>query len=76
MSGESLAIFLAVGLIAGWLAGQILLATGSGVAGDLLVGVIGAFVGGWLLPQFGIQLGATVMLVIRLVRGGEGWHRR
>ena len=89
MSGESLLIILLVGLIAGWLAGQIVQGTGFGIIGDLLIGIAGAFIGGWLLPQLGLHLGsglisaiinATIgalllLFVIRLVRGGGGWRR-
>ena len=90
LSSESLLIILLVGLVAGWLAGQIVQGTGFGLIGDLLIGVIGAFIGGWLLPQLGIQPGsgtiaaivdATVgalifLLIARLVRGGNGWRAR
>lgn len=51
ISGESLLIILLVGLVAGWLAGQIVQGTGFGLIGDLMIGVIGAFIGGWLLPN-------------------------
>jgi uncharacterized membrane protein YeaQ/YmgE (transglycosylase-associated protein family) len=54
MSGESLLIILVVGLIAGWLAGQIVQGTGFGIVGDLLIGIAGAFIGNWLLPQLGL----------------------
>jgi uncharacterized membrane protein YeaQ/YmgE (transglycosylase-associated protein family) len=88
MSGQSLLIILVVGLVAGWLAGQIVRGTGFGIIGDLIIGIIGAFIGGWLLPQLGIQLGfgivaaiinATIgalvlLLVLRLVRGGGRWN--
>src|SRR4051812_36851010 len=57
MSGESLLIILAVGLVAGWLAGQIVQGTGFGIIGDLVIGILGAFIGGWLLPRLGIHLG-------------------
>jgi uncharacterized membrane protein YeaQ/YmgE (transglycosylase-associated protein family) len=87
MSGDGLLVILVVGLIAGWLAGQIVRGTGFGMVGDLIIGVVGAFIGGWLLPQLGIQLGtgmvaavinatlgALVLLwIIKLVRGGGGW---
>jgi len=90
MSGESLLVILFVGLVAGWLAGQIVRGTGFGIIGDLLVGILGAFIGSWLLPQLGIHLGtgvisaivnATVgavllLLLVRFVRGGGGWGRR
>jgi uncharacterized membrane protein YeaQ/YmgE (transglycosylase-associated protein family) len=38
-----------VGLVAGWLAGFIVKGGGLGLIGNLVVGVIGAFVGDWLL---------------------------
>ena len=77
-----------VGLIAGWLAGQIVQGTGFGIIGDLIIGVVGAFIGSWLLPQLGIHLGvgivaaiinATIgalilLLIIRIVGGGSGWR--
>jgi len=86
MSGESLLVILFVGLVAGWLAGQIVRGTGFGLLGDLVIGILGAFVGSWLLPQLGIHLGtgvisaiinATVgavllLLLVRLLRGGGG----
>ena len=90
MTSESLLIILVVGLIAGWLAGQIIQGTGFGLIGDLIIGVAGAFLGGWLLPQLGIHLGsgtisaiidATIgalilLLIMRLFRGGNGWRAR
>jgi uncharacterized membrane protein YeaQ/YmgE (transglycosylase-associated protein family) len=90
MSSESLLIILIVGLVAGWLAGQIVQGTGFGLIGDLIIGIAGAFVGGWLLPQLGVHLGsgtvsaiidATIgalilLLIMRLVRGGNGWRAR
>jgi uncharacterized membrane protein YeaQ/YmgE (transglycosylase-associated protein family) len=86
MSNESLLIILGVGLIAGWLAGQIVQGTGFGIVGDLIIGIVGAFIGSWLLPQLGIHFGSGIiaavinatigalilLLIIRLVRGGGG----
>ncbi|MHB1132484.1 MAG: GlsB/YeaQ/YmgE family stress response membrane protein [Chloroflexota bacterium] len=43
---------LVVGLIAGWLASRIMGAGGYGLIGDIVVGVLGAFAGGWLAMQF------------------------
>ena len=48
MAGESLLIFLAVGAIAGWLAGMLVKGYGFGLIGNVLIGVIGSFVGGWV----------------------------
>src|SRR5579872_2358346 len=88
LSSESLLIVLIVGLVAGWLAGQIVQGTGFGIVGDLLIGIVGALIGSWLLPQLGIHLGtgiaaaiinATIgalllLVVIRLIRGGGRWR--
>ena len=61
MSGESLLIILVVGLIAGWLAGQIVQGTGFAIVGDLIIGIVGAFIGSWLLPRLGIHLSAGIV---------------
>ena len=53
MSGESLFVILLVGLIAGWLAGKIVRGTGFGLVADLCIGIIGAFIGGWVFTEFG-----------------------
>lgn len=55
MSSESLLVILFVGLVAGWLAGQIVRGTGFGIVGDIIIGILGAFVGSWLLPQLGVH---------------------
>ncbi len=65
ISNESLLVILVVGLVAGWLAGQIVRGTGFGLIGDLIIGIIGAFIGDWLLPRIGIRpLSSTAPLVL------------
>jgi uncharacterized membrane protein YeaQ/YmgE (transglycosylase-associated protein family) len=90
LSNQSLLIIIIVGVVAGWLAGRVMEGGGFGLIGDLLVGLIGAFIGDWLLPQLGIHLGAGIvalilnafigavvlLLVLRLVSGGWGYRRR
>jgi uncharacterized membrane protein YeaQ/YmgE (transglycosylase-associated protein family) len=87
LSNESLLVILFVGVIAGWLAGKIVDGGGFGLIGDLIVGIIGAFIGNWLLPQLGVHLGlgmialianATIgaillLFIIRIVAGNRGW---
>jgi uncharacterized membrane protein YeaQ/YmgE (transglycosylase-associated protein family) len=82
MNGESLLIFLVVGALAGWLGGIVVKGYGLGLIGDIVVGVIGSFIGGWLFNYFhivhgtgflgeliGATLGAILLLVVlRLVR--------
>jgi uncharacterized membrane protein YeaQ/YmgE (transglycosylase-associated protein family) len=60
--------FLIIGLVAGWLAGVIMKGRGFGLIGNLIVGVIGAFLGAWLLKQLGITTyGLIGSLVAALV---------
>lgn len=49
--------FLIIGIVAGFLAGKIMRGGGFGLVGNLLVGVVGAILGGWLFGQLGISLG-------------------
>ncbi len=68
MSTESLVLFLVIGLLAGWLAGNIMKGGGFGLVGDLVVGVIGAFLGGWIFSLLGIaSYGLLGMLIMALV---------
>jgi uncharacterized membrane protein YeaQ/YmgE (transglycosylase-associated protein family) len=48
---------LIVGAIAGWLAGVIVKGGGFGLIGNIVIGIIGAIVAGWVLPLFGILIG-------------------
>ena len=60
MDVTSLIWFLLIGLIAGWLAGQVMKGGGFGVIGDMIVGVIGALLGGWLFGVLGIAAGGLI----------------
>jgi uncharacterized membrane protein YeaQ/YmgE (transglycosylase-associated protein family) len=71
------------------LAGKVLQGGGFGLIGDLIVGLIGAFIGDWLLPQLNIHLGSGIialivnafvgavvlLLILRLVTGWRGGSR-
>jgi len=46
---------LLIGAVAGWLAGQIMKGRGFGLLGNMLVGVVGAVIGGFLFGLFGIS---------------------
>jgi uncharacterized membrane protein YeaQ/YmgE (transglycosylase-associated protein family) len=56
--------FLLIGLIAGWLTGIIMKSGGYGLFGDLVLGVVGAFVGSWLFGLMGIGAGGFIGSVI------------
>ena len=87
LSNDSLLVVILVGLIAGWLAGQVMRGSGFGLIGDLIVGLLGALIGDWLLPQLNIHLGvgivaliinalvgAIVLLFILCLIGGGSWR--
>jgi uncharacterized membrane protein YeaQ/YmgE (transglycosylase-associated protein family) len=66
----ALLIFLGIGLVAGWLAS--LLLGGGGLLRNLVVGVIGAFVGGWLLSVANISLPIGNALVSQIITATIG----
>ncbi|MCO6180997.1 GlsB/YeaQ/YmgE family stress response membrane protein [Ciceribacter sp. RN22] len=84
MDVQGLIILLLVGLVAGWLASQLVRGGGFGIIGDLVVGVVGALLAGLLFPALGLGIGggilgsiiaATVgaiilLFLLRLVRQG------
>ena len=55
-------IFLAIGAVAGFLAGQFITGSGSGLFVNTIVGVLGAFLGGYLFRYFGITLAGMPLL--------------
>jgi uncharacterized membrane protein YeaQ/YmgE (transglycosylase-associated protein family) len=61
MDLQALIVWLIIGAIAGWLAGQIMTGGGFGLVGDIIVGIIGAFIAGWLFPYLGLHLGAGIL---------------
>lgn len=82
----NLLTWLVVGLIAGVLASLVMGGTGLGIIGDIIIGIVGAFIGGWLFTAMGVAvplggiagtilvafIGAVVLLfIIRLVRRGS-----
>ena len=76
--------FLIIGAIAGWLAGQIMKGSGFGLVGNIIVGVIGALIGGLIFRALGLStsyglvgsilvalIGAVVLLFLAgMVRRG------
>ena len=71
MDLESIIIWLIVGAIAGWLAGMVVKGGGFGLIGDIIVGIVGAVIAGWLLPRLGIEIGTRLRC-----RGHRRLHRR
>ncbi|WP_162653871.1 GlsB/YeaQ/YmgE family stress response membrane protein [Lentilitoribacter sp. Alg239-R112] len=70
MDTQSLIIFLAVGVAAGFLASFIV--GGGGLIRYLITGVIGAFVGGFLFSALGINLGIDSLLIASIIQATVG----
>ncbi|MCP4779910.1 MAG: GlsB/YeaQ/YmgE family stress response membrane protein [Hyphomicrobium sp.] len=69
MPMESLIVLLIVGAIAGWAAGQIVKGYGFGLVGNIVVGVVGAFIGNWLFPQLGLWGADMIGIIISAILG-------
>ena len=78
--------WIIVGLVAGVLASLVMGGTGYGLVGDIIIGIVGAFVGGWIFNSLGVAsplgglpgtifvafIGAVVLLfVLRLIRSAQ-----
>ncbi|HET7458492.1 MAG TPA: GlsB/YeaQ/YmgE family stress response membrane protein [Gemmatimonadaceae bacterium] len=81
----TLLTWLIVGLIAGVLASLVMGGTGYGLIGDIVIGIVGAFIGGWIFSALGVAsplgglagtilvafIGAVVLIfLLRLIRRG------
>lgn len=79
MTLEGVLIAVIIGALGGWLAGVIVKGAGLGLLGNILVGIVGAILASWLLPQLGLgfsvgnalltsilyaTIGAVIILVI------------
>jgi uncharacterized membrane protein YeaQ/YmgE (transglycosylase-associated protein family) len=54
-------VWIVVGLIAGWLAGQVMRGGGYGVVVDIILGLVGGVVGGWIFGLLGIWPGGGMV---------------
>jgi uncharacterized membrane protein YeaQ/YmgE (transglycosylase-associated protein family) len=61
--------WVVVGLIAGWAAGKIMKGGGYGAVMDIVLGIIGAVVGGWLLGAVGIHAGGLIGTIVVAIIG-------
>src|SRR3569832_574708 len=86
-SGAAMTIltWIIVGLVAGVLASLVMGGTGYGLVGDIIIGIVGAFVGGWIFASLGVSspwgglpgtifiafIGAVLLFLLRLIRGAR-----
>jgi uncharacterized membrane protein YeaQ/YmgE (transglycosylase-associated protein family) len=79
--------WLLLGLVAGWLAGKIARGRGFGCIADIVLGLIGSYIGGWVFVKLGIfgggflyslaaaTLGAVILVSIAHLFFGGGSNR-
>ena len=67
----SLLAWIVLGLLAGFIASKIINTTGQGVVLDIILGIVGAVIGGWLFTSFGMA-GVTGFNVYSLLVAAVG----
>jgi uncharacterized membrane protein YeaQ/YmgE (transglycosylase-associated protein family) len=81
---SSLVGWIVIGLLAGWIAGEVSRGSGFGCLGNIAIGLVGSILGGWIFSKLGIwgggfvyslaaaTVGAVVLVLIAgLFRGGR-----
>ncbi len=58
---EHLIYTLIIGAASGWLAGFIRQGYGFGLLGNIVIGILGAFIGSWLFEQLNIRIGTGLV---------------
>jgi uncharacterized membrane protein YeaQ/YmgE (transglycosylase-associated protein family) len=69
MTVTSLIAFLAIGAVAGWLAGKLMKGGGFGLLGNIIVGIIGAVFGGFVFDLVGLQAGGLIGQIVTATVG-------
>ena len=76
LAPQSLLMWIIIGAVAGWLAGKLVRGYGFGLLANIVIGILGALVGGYVLPQLGFvpvsaggdfvaaTIGAIIVLVL------------
>jgi uncharacterized membrane protein YeaQ/YmgE (transglycosylase-associated protein family) len=57
----SIILWIVIGAVAGWIAGELMRGHGFGLIGNIIVGIIGAFIGGWLFAALGVAPGFGII---------------
>jgi len=61
--------WIIVGLIAGWAAGKIMKGSGYGALMDIVIGIVGAVIGGWIMSMVGFGGGGMIWTIIVAIIG-------
>lgn len=60
MDATTIIVILAIGAVAGWLAGLVFKGEGFGLLGNIIIGILGGVIGGWLMPKLGIHISSGI----------------
>lgn len=71
MTLEAIIVIILIGAAAGWLGSFIFSGSGLGLVGNVVVGILGSFVGSWLLGKLKINIGGGV-IVNAIITGAIG----
>jgi len=87
MMGHGIIAWIIIGVIAGWLTGKLMKGSGFGFLMDMVVGVVGALIGGFISSHLGLGgigqhglimsiviavIGAVILTwIVRLITGGR-----
>ena len=69
MDVTGLIIFLAIGAVAGWLAGKLMKGGGFGLPGNIVVGIVGAVIGGFVFGLLGITTTGLIGSIVTATAG-------
>ena len=72
MDTQSIIIILILGAVAGWLGGLVFKGSGLGLIGNIVVGILGGFVGYWLLPKLGLHIDTGKIWLNYILTAGIG----
>ncbi len=65
----SILVFILIGAIAGWLAGQLIKGSGFGLVTNIIIGIVGSFIGGFVLGLVGLSFGGFIGSVVSATIG-------
>ena len=69
MDLKGLIIYLAIGAVAGWLAGNLMKGGGFGLLGNIVVGIVGAVLGGFVFGLLGISATGLIGFIVTATAG-------
>ena len=64
MTLELFAMWVLVGLLAGWLAGLVMKGGGYGLIGDIALGLVGSLLGSWIFRVLGVATGVGFFMAV------------